>query len=648
MKFNWFRQQREAERDTEIRHQLDEAIRARLARGETPEQARANALCEFGKAGLVKETTRAMWGWSWLEQLMQDLRFGARMLLKQRGFTLIAVLTLALGIGATTAIFTVVNAVLLQPLPYRQADRLVAVSLNDNNGEFGNTGYATFVDWQARAQSFAQLALLRSWGGTLTGQGEPENVAGLRVTPDYFKLLGVAPALGRDFRGADDRPDTRSVVILSHALWQRRFQSDPHVIGKPLVLSGRAFTVIGVMPQGFEDWLAAHYERKAELWAALGYDVTEEWACRGCQHLKAFGRLKDGVTLDQARTEMNTIAAALQQEYPREYSTPTAFVAGLQEEFVKGIRPALYLLLIAVGDYDRYGFHIEEKPWPNPADAPSVQRYGISPDYLRTMRIGLLRGRGFMEQDKANAPLVALLNQTTARRYWPHEDPLGKRVRLGDDKGPLRTIVGIVPDVAHYGLEDAPDAQVYVPSAQWANSSLQLAVRTTADTTSVVAAIRREVSAVDKDIPLYQIATMEQLMATTTAQRRFTLLLAGVFAGLSLVLAGLGIYSVMAYAVAERTHEIGLRMALGAQTGDVLRLVIGQGMTLVLLGVAAGMTAAFGLTRLMKALLFEVKATDPLTFAAVAALLALVAFVACWLPARRATKVDPLVALRTD
>ncbi len=805
-----------------------------------------------------------------MQTLLQDLRYGTRMLLKNPGFTLIAVLTLALGIGATTAIFSAVNAVLLQALPYQKADRLVAVSLNDNDGEFGNTGYATFVDWQARARSFDQLALIRSWGGTLTGQGEPENIEGLRVTPEYFKLLGVAPALGRDFRLEDTRPDSRFVVMLSHALWQRQFKADPNVVGKPIVLSGQTFTVIGVMPQMFEDLLAANFYQKAELWASLGYDVTQAWACRSCQHLKAFGRLKDGVSLEQTRAEMNAIAATLQQEHPQEYPVPTAVVFGLQNEFVKAIRPALYLLLIAVvvmlliacanvanlllarvsdraremavraalgagrcriirqllveslllaglgaavglvlavwgvevllalkpatmlkmqviaidgrvlgfaaavslltailfglapawqaskpdlqlalkvndctvtagsrlrsllvvseiglallllvgaglllksfvqllnvkpgfetgnlitmmipaagtkyddaepvrqfyqavgervsalpgveaagivsnlplsGNGDRSGFHIEAKPLPNPAEAPSVERYSISPDYLRTMRIRLLRGRGFTEQDSMNAPLVVLISQTTAQRFWPNEDPLGKRVRLGGAGGELRTIVGIVPDVLHRGLEDGPDIQAYVPHAQWADSMMQLAVRTGSAPSGVIAAIRNEVRAVDKDIPIYQVATMDQLVTGATTSRRFTMLLVSSFAGLALLLAGLGIYSVIAYSVMQRTHEIGIRVALGAQLGDVLRLVIGQGMRLVFLGLALGLLASLALTRLMRSLLFGVSATDPVTFSMVALLLAIVALLACWLPARRATKVDPIIALRYE
>jgi putative ABC transport system permease protein len=300
------------------------------------------------------------------------------------------------------------------------------------------------------------------------------------------------------------------------------------------------------------------------------------------------------------------------------------------------------------GNGDRSGFHIEEKPLPNPADAPSIERFGVSPDFLRTMRISLLRGRGFTEQDDENAPLVVMISQTAAQRFWPNEDPLGKRVRLGGPSGRLRTIIGIVPDVLHHGLDDGPDIQAYVPHAQWSAAFMQLAVRTTADPTSLLNAIRNEVHAVDKDIPIYQVATMEQLMATTTAQRRFTLLLAGVFAALSLVLAGLGIYSVIAYAVTQRTHEIGLRMALGAQGRDVLQLIIGQGMKLALAGLVIGLAASFALTRLMESLLFGVSPTDPLTFGLVTLLLLTVTLLACWVPAKRATKLDPLHALRYE
>src|SRR5581483_1564412 len=300
------------------------------------------------------------------------------------------------------------------------------------------------------------------------------------------------------------------------------------------------------------------------------------------------------------------------------------------------------------GNMDKSGLHIEEKPLANPADAPSAERYSISPDYLRAMRIPVLRGRGFTDQDGANAPLVALINQTLARQVWPNEDPIGKRIRLGSIENPLRTIVGVVGDVNHYGLDTPPDLQAYVPHAQWTDSYMLFAVRTANDPTAIADAARREVWSVDKDIPVYQVATMERLVASSVAQRRFTLVLLGVFAGVALLVAAIGIYSVMSYSVTNRTNEIGIRMALGAGAGDVFRLVVGQGMKLAAAGVATGLIAAFALTRLMTGLLFGVSASDPLTFAGVGLLLALVAFVACWIPARRATKVDPMTALRCE
>jgi putative ABC transport system permease protein len=809
-----------------------------------------------------------------MQTLWQDLRYGARMLLKNPGFTLIAVITLALGIGANTAIFSVVNAVLLRPLPYPDSDRLVMLSTNaEKDGALGNTGYTTFVDWHERSQSFERMVVIRSWGGVLTGQGEPEVIRGLRVSADYFKLLGVSPALGRDFRAEEDRPDTRFVVVISHALWQRRFNSDPQVVGKQLILNDQPFTIVGVMPPSFTDFLAANFHEAAEVWGPVGYDITQPFACRDCQHLKAIARLKPDITLAQARAEMGPIMNVMAREHPKIYATPTISVARLQDQFTGAIRPALYLLLVAVGlvlliacanvanlllaraseraremairaalgagqwrimrqlliesallsligaaaglllalwgtelltslspakmlqlqpvrtdarvlgftllvslltgllfglapalqaarqdaqlalkessksspgkrqrrlrdsivvaeivfalalligagllirsfahvldtkpgfdsrnlltmmisassanryretaqvsafysevikriealpgieaagvvsnlpfggNMDMYGFHIEEKPLANPAEAPSAERYSVSPDYLRAMGIPLLRGRGFTEQDSANAPLVALINSTAAQRIWPNEDPLGKRIRLGGIDNPLRAIVGVVGDVNHYDLETAPDLQSYVPHAQWTDSYMQLVVRTTTDPGAITGAVRRTIHALDPDMPLHKVATMRQLVSTSVAQRRFTLLLIAVFAGVALLMAAIGLYGVMAYSVTQRIREIGIRVALGAQSADVLRLVVGQGMRLIALGVALGLMTALALTRLMKKLLFEVSATDPVTFASIAALLALVALLACWVPARRATKVDPMVALRCE
>ncbi len=807
-----------------------------------------------------------------METLWQDLRYSLRALVRKPAFTLATVITLALGIGANTAIFSVINALLLRSLPYPDAGRLVMVTLNDRGGPIGNTSYADYTDWKERSRSFDQLSAIRSWGGTLTGQGEPEMIEGMRVSASYFRTLGISPALGRDFTAAEDRPDTRFVVILSHSLWQRRFNADPAVIGKPVVLTGNTFTVVGVMPRGFEDFLAANFYQRAEVWAPLGYSPADPWACRGCQHLKAVGRVRSDVSLDQARAEMNAISEALVREHPQSYPMPGITITRLQDDFVGALRPALFVLLGAVGfvlliacanvanlllaraterqremairaalgasrgrimrqlltesvtlsmlgaglglllsawgtelltalspatmfklqevrmdgrvlgftlaisiltgllfglapalhaarpevqlalseggrgssgkgqrrlrgllvvtevalalvlligagllvrsftrlldvtpgfesgnlltmmvpangpryekdeqvrafyqeaikrierlpgveaagivsnlplggNMDKSGLHIEEKPLANPADAPSAERYSISPDYLRAMRIPVLRGRGFTDQDGANAPLVALINQTLARQVWPNEDPIGKRIRLGSIENPLRTIVGVVGDVNHYGLDTPPDLQAYVPHAQWTDSYMLFAVRTANDPTAIADAARREVWSVDKDIPVYQVATMERLVASSVAQRRFTLVLLGVFAGVALLVAAIGIYSVMSYSVTNRTNEIGIRMALGAGAGDVFRLVVGQGMKLAAAGVATGLIAAFALTRLMTGLLFGVSASDPLTFAGVGLLLALVAFVACWIPARRATKVDPMTALRCE
>ncbi|MBO0857334.1 MAG: ABC transporter permease, partial [Chloracidobacterium sp.] len=289
-----------------------------------------------------------------MRTLWQDLRYGARMLWKNPGFSAVAVITLALGVGANTAIFSVVNASLLRPLPYQDSDRLVVLSTNTNkDGALGNAGYTTFVDWRERSNSFERMVVIRSWGGVLTGQGEPEVVRGLRVSADYFKLLGVSPALGRDFRVEEDRPDKRFVVVISHALWQRRFNSDLQVIGKQLILNDQPFAIVGVMPPNFSDFLASNFYGAAEVWAPVGYDIAQPFACRSCERLKAVARLKPEITPAHAGAEMSAIMNVMSREHPTTYATPAINVARLQDQFTVVIRPALYLTRSSLSDANR-------------------------------------------------------------------------------------------------------------------------------------------------------------------------------------------------------------------------------------------------------------------------------------------------------
>jgi putative ABC transport system permease protein len=806
-----------------------------------------------------------------MQELAQDIRYGFRMLRTRPGFTAIAVIALALGIGANTAIFSMINSVLLRPLPYPEPGRLVMLEENGKDGKSSNTSYATTKDWSERSQSFENISAVRDWSITLTGEGEPEMLHGMRVSSNYFGLLAVKPALGREFLPEEDSPATRRVVILSHGLWERRFGADTQIAGKPISLGGQTFTVAGVMPRGFEDLVAARLFQKADLWAPLGYDASLPWACRTCRHIQAVARLKPGVSIEQAGAEMNGISGTLVQEHPHDYAMAGVTIIPLLDKFVGAVRPALYVLLGAVGlvlliacanvgnlllaratqrqkeiairsalgarrgriirqllteslllsaggtvvglilvwwgmellialsptdilrlnevnvdvrvlgftlalslltgiifglapalqaskidlntalkegargstgaghrmrnllavseialalvllvgagllvrsflrvldvtpgfeaanlvtmnvsangtryaddakvrafydevlqrvaalpgveaaavvsnlplggNMDQYGFHVEEKPMANPEDAPSAERYVVSPDYLRAMRIPLLAGREFSERDGPTAPLVVLISESTARSIWPNEDPIGKRVRMGGPNGPLRTIVGITGDVTHTGLDTPPGLEAYVPEAQWTSSDMLLVVRTPTDPKPLLETVRNQIWTVDKELPIYRVATMDQLVSASVAQRRFTLVLLSMMALLAATLAALGIYSVMSYSVTQRTQEIGIRMALGAKSSDVLRLVVGQGMLLALGGIVVGLAAAAALTRLMSALLFGISVTDPVTFAAIAVALAVVALGACLVPARRATKLDPMIALRYE
>ncbi|HEY0380189.1 MAG TPA: ABC transporter permease [Pyrinomonadaceae bacterium] len=811
-----------------------------------------------------------------MKSLLQDLRYGIRTLLKRPGFTVVAVLALALGIGANSAIFSVVNSVLLRPLPYKDPAQLVIVwetnpqLLSDYLKTHNEAAPGNFLDWQAQSKSFENLAAFTWQDFNLTGGDTPEQVIGNTVTPNMFATLGVRPILGRDFLAEEGQAGRDNVVILSHGLWQRRFGSSPNIVGQAISVNGRPSTVVGVMPEGFEFPRAA-----CELWTPLAPGDNFK-TNRRAHFLYTRARLKPGVTIAQAQAEMDTIAARLRQQYPDTNDQRGVRLASLSEESVAQIKPALLILLAAVGfvlliacanvanlmlaraaarqkeiairtalgagrlriirqlltesvllsliggvcglllalwgidlllasmpqqfalgipgwnkigldyrvlgftllvslltgilfglfpawqasKYDlnealkegskgsagqgrkrfrnalivsevtlalvllvgsglmmrslrrlmdvkpgfdpqnlttlqlalpqaQYGqneqlvafyseltrrieslpgveaaatidmmpmggsggttsFLVEGRPAPPPGQFPEANARTSSPGYFQTMRIPVVKGRDFSEHDTANTPLVVVINETMARKYWPNEDPLGKRLLDPQNRTPPAEVIGVVGDVKHFGLDDQAEEYIYTSSLQTPGNSMFLVVRTATDPLSMTATLRKEVQSLDKELPVFDVKPMEQRIIESTGARRLVMFLLGVFALVALALASVGIYGVMAYAVTQRTHEIGIRMALGASRGDILRLVVRQGMLLVLAGVVLGLLVSFAVTRFMSGLLFGVAPNDPATLFGVSLLLAAIAFIACLVPALRAMKVDPMVALRYE
>jgi putative ABC transport system permease protein len=833
-----------------------------------------------------------------MNSLLQDLRFGLRMLIKNPIFTLIAVVTLALGIGANTAIFSVVDAVLLRPLPYPEANRLVFLwsTMNSQGVPIAGSALPDYYAWRDQNRVFDGLAGFYNGDFNLSSAGSaPELIQGARVTPNFFQVLKVSPSLGRLFASDEEQFGKHRVVLLSYGLWQRRFAGNREIVGRDIKLGGEDYTVAGVMPRGlpFFDNLP-----EVELWTPISFAPNDNMATRNNHFVNLVGRLKPGVTSEQAQWDVGAIAKSMEAQYPGNKGLG-ALIVPMQEQLAGDSRKALLVLLGAVGfvllvacvnvanlllarasarakelairaslgasrvrimrqviieclplgliggglgallaiwgidllssllpaslprgnainvngrvllftfglalltilifgllpalqaaradvreslnEGGRSGIGSRKQgrlrrllviaevalalvllvgsglmvrsfiklrqvdlgftahnvltmrvplpaaKYPEPLTAtdqrepaglafyeqlltrlralPGVQgataatilplgagdgwgkflsiegrtetsidkvplvRFAlVSPDYFRTFGVAVRQGRSFATDDKSNSQLVAIINETLARRFFPNENPIGKTIWMGppenllppEDQTPdfranRRTIVGVVSDVKGGSLNRPTLAQVYAPLTQyrregWSNS-LMLAVQTSTTPEALTAAIREQVRGIDPDQPVTSVRTMDQLLSRTLSEAKFSLLLFGLFAVLALVLAAIGIYGVMATAVTQRTHEIGLRMALGAQKRDVLRLVIGQGMTLVLIGVAAGLASAVALTRLMSTLLFGVSATDPMTLALITLLLAAVALLACYLPARRATKVDPMVALRYE
>jgi predicted permease len=811
--------------------------------------------------------------------LIQDLKFGLRMLAKNPGFTAVAVITLALGIGANTALFSLVNGVLLKPLRYAEPDRLVAVYSRDANFATSSISYPNFLDWVRDNRSFSSLAAYRSDSFTLTGMGEPERVSADMVSANFFPVLGVKPVIGRVFLPEEDQVGAAPAVLISGGLWKRRFGSSPEALGKSLMLNGTAYTIVGVIPDDFR-YISGNFSRGG-VYVPIGQWKDPTFRDRKvAMGIGAVGRLKPGLTFAQAKADMEVLGRHLAEEYPEADKGTGITLIPLKQDFVGNIQPFLLMLLAAVGfvlliacvnvanlllarstartqelalrsalgatrsrvirqllteslllalaggglgmllafwglqgalkvlpealpraeevhldgrvllvmlgasalagilfglapalknsqrglqetlkeggrgasggrhrvqsafvvveialalvlltgaglmirsmaklwnvdpgfnphnvllfytsspavsspeviraswiqihdtlaavpgveaasltplsipmgSDSEVPFWLEGQPKPPAqADMKVTQLYLVQPDYLKVMRIPLERGRFFARQDNEHAPLVVVIDDRFARLQFAGQDPIGRRVNF-EIVNVTAEIVGVVGHVKQWGLDAdaaAPiQAQCYLPLAQFPDRFLpilaggvRVAVRTQGPPLMYEGELRRALSSQNSQQVMYNISTMDEFISGYFGAQRFSMILLGIFAGLALVMSCVGIYGVISYLVAQRTHEIGIRIALGAERWDVLRMVMGEGAKMALVGVAIGLVAAFGLTRLMASMLFGVSAHDPLSFAGVAVLLILVALVACYIPAHKATKVDPMAALRHE
>ncbi|HEX6045964.1 MAG TPA: ABC transporter permease [Pyrinomonadaceae bacterium] len=872
---------REQEIVEELAQHLDDVYHRAMAKGLSDQESKQVALRELADAEEFKRIQKpyreapvpgGAGRSNLLADLIQDLRYAARMQRKNPGFTIVAIIALALGIGANTAIFSVVNTVLLRALPYKDPDRLVMVWEDATKQGYprDTPAAANFVDWRSQNTVFEGMAAIIDESFNLTGAGDPERLEGRRVSANLFSLLGVEPQIGRTFTNEEDQPGSNKVAVLSYGLWQRRFGGDNSIVGKSLSLNGETYTVVGVMPASFQ-----FPTSDDALWAPIAF-TQEDAANRNRHYLQVVARMKPGISLEQAQTEMSTIAARLAQQYPDSNTDLGAAVTSLHEQLVGDIRPALLILLGAVGlvlliacanvanlllaraavrqkeiavrvalgarrsrlirqfltesillstiggiaglaiaygglvllrafipenisqakqvsidpkvlgftflvstltglifglapalqaarfnqtetlkeggrdsatgssgkrirgllvmaevavslvlligagllinsflrlrnvdpgfradnlltmrvvlpetKYSEFqprsafytdlvrrveslpgvksaavttnlplyrqgnsiGITIEGQPPPPPGKENIVVTRIVSPRYFETMSIPLLSGRGFTAQDTTTTPRAVVISETMARRYWPGEDPIGKRIGTGRIQRPedWTQVIGVVKDVRQFELAVDARPQMYLPHTQRGFfPSDDLVVKTDIDPASMASTVRNAVWEIDKDQPVSNIRTMEEILLDSIARQRFSMLLLAIFAAVALALAAVGIYGVMSYSVAQRTHEIGIRMALGAQTGAVLKLAVGYGLKLVIAGVVIGLIAAFALTRVMATLLYGVTATDPATFTLISLLLIFVAALASYIPARRATKVDPIIALRYE
>jgi predicted permease len=861
--FRW-RKRRNEELNEEIQGHLELAARENMESGLAPKDAQTAARHEFGSIALAEEVTRDMWGGRWFADLLQDIRFALRTLRKSRGLTAVAVLTLALGVGANTAVFSVINGVLLSPLPYKNPKQLVVMKENDS--------LPNVMDIQRQVCAFSQGGGINVERMDYTGGTEPVQVRVGLINAGFLETLGVQPMLGRIISPGEDVQGGPRLAMASNHFWQNYLGSDPHAVGNTIHLGGNSYTVIGVMPASF-----APPAEHADVFVSLWVGSPGAAADRGVHFMHTYWRLKAGVTLAQAQTDMAAIDRRLAERYPAEEKERKRQLVSLHEWLVGDVRSALLVLFGAVGlvlliacanfasllmvralaerqelviraalgagrgrlirkaltesvllsvlggaagllfaqwgtsmllalkpeklarlsgihmdtgvllfvlvvsvltgivfgmvpvwiaaradvaealkesgrsttasrmghsireilvtselavalvllvgagllikgflrlrsmnpgfnsanvmtmylqlPTTRYGeipkqtqfrrelltrlnflpgvqaamvtdiplggnyvdhrFVIDGRPPVAVGGEPEVQTLSVMGNYFRVMQIALRAGREFTPLDREGQPLVAIVNEEMVREFFPHEDPIGVRIRWAGDTGLPRwmTVIGVVGDVKHSGLNQPTDPAVYTPFSQsdeaW-RRFMTLAIRARDASPGLVEEVKRQIWSLDAQIPVGDVHAMDELIAVSLAQQRFNMLLLGLFAALALILAAVGIYGAMAYAANLRTHEIGIRTALGAQRRDVLRLVMRDGAKIALFGIASGIAGALALTHLMASLLFEVKPTDPATFAGVAILLAFVVLAACYIPARRAMRVDPMVALRYE
>jgi predicted permease len=875
--------------DEEIQSHLEMAKRDRIERGESTAQAESSARREFGNVALVEHVTREQWGWLWLEEFLQDLRYGARSLRKNPGFTAIAVLTLALGIGANTALFSVVNGVLLNPLPYPHPEQLVTLHESKPNFKNGSISYPNFRDWQKDNHTFSAMAVTRNYNFSLTGRGEAEQVRARFITSDFFSVLGVNPVIGRTFATGEDEIGGPPLAIIGAGLWKRKFGASPDVLGKTLTLDGKDYTIVGVTPAAFDLFLRS--VEITEVYVPLGQWSNPLLPRRGAGlGIHGVGRIKPGVTVEQAAADLERISQNLAVAYPDTNNGITASMIPLRKDMLGNVQPILLVLFGAVGfvlliacvnvanlllarstgrtrefairaalgagqgrlvrqlltesillalaggaiglaiaqwataaalsivpaelpraaeiridshvliftlvaslfasilfglapalktsqprlhetlkesgrslsgsrsraqsvfvalemamalvlligaglmirsvtalwsvdpgfradhvvtfglalppsmmtakpemirnylrDLDSHlaatpGVQAVSQSWgavplsgeddqlfwidgqPKPANENDMDwtlNYTVGPDYLRVMQIPLLRGRFFTASDDEHAALVGVVDDVFAHKFFGNEDPIGKRIVMSSidlsASGTKVQIVGVVGHVSQWGLDSDKTqslrAQLYLPCLQMSDPYIAnvpggggtfVMARGDGSTSALLDSLRQSARQMNREQVVYAPLTMDDIVSRTLAPRRFSMILLGVFAGLALLLSSVGIYGVISYLVGQRTREIGVRVALGANRTDILRLVLGHGVKMALIGVALGLAASLGLTRLMSDMLYGVSPIDPLTFAGVAVILTLVALAACYIPARRAMRVDPMVALRYE